>query len=173
MALAPLVAYAVGGLRAHPAGPQVMGREVRRHTTSSENQFAIASAFASSISLSSSARGEQHRLRHSSRCVSLSPARLIRAVTVRPRVTALGWCLTGDPARLLLGRWGARGYGLINTNTPKRARLAWAIQVSFFELLSQFPSENDLLQRCFNRYDKRGVTGESLGYGRLIRIRFG
>jgi len=67
----------------------------------------------------------------------------------------------------------ARGYGLVDTNTPKSARLAWAIQVSSPDLLSQFPSEKDLLQRRYNRRDQKGVTGETVGYGRLIRIRFG
>jgi len=51
--------------------------------------------------------------------------------------------------------------------------LAWAIQISFLDLLPQFPSEKDLLERRYNRYDKRGVTGESLGAERLIRIRCG
>jgi hypothetical protein len=41
--------------------------------------------------------------------------------------------------------WRGRGYGLVDADTPKRARLARAIQVSFLELLSQFPSETDFL----------------------------
>src|SRR5437870_1107292 len=81
---------------------------------------------------------------------------------------------TGDAAQLLLGGWRRpTRLRLVDTNRPKRARLAWAIQVSFLELLSQFPSEKDLLQRCYNRYDKRGITVESLGSGRLFRIPFG
>ncbi len=68
---------------------------------------------------------------------------------------------------------GPQGYGLVDADTPKRASLAWAIQISFLDLLPQFPSEKDLLERRYNRYDKRGVAGESLGAERLIRIRFG
>ena len=81
--------------------------------------------------------------------------------------------MTGDAARSVLGDDGAAGYGLVDPDTPKRARPGWAIQIFFLELSAQFPSEKDLLQRRYDRYDKKGVTGESLGYGRLIRIRFG
>ena len=77
------------------------------------------------------------------------------------------------PRAYFSGMTRPRRYRLVDADTPKRARLAWAIQVSFLELLSQFPSEKDFLQRCYNRYDKRGVTGEGTGSGSLIRIRFG
>ena len=136
--------------------------------TSSGNQFAIASAFASSIFP-----------------VEFSERRTAPFAAEQPvRASVSGWIYLQAPrhcpwivldwgCRAITSRGWDRGYGLVDADTPKRASLAWAIQISFLDLLPQFPSEQDLLERRYNRYDKRGVTGESLGAERLIRIRFG
>jgi hypothetical protein len=53
--------------------------------------------------------------------------------------------LDGMPGAYFLGDEGPRGFGLVDADTPKRARPGWAIQISFLELLPQFPSKKDLL----------------------------
>ena len=57
------------------------------------------------------------------------------------------WMLLDWGCRALTSRGmtGPQGYGLVDADTPKRAGLGRAIQISFLELLPQFPSEKDLL----------------------------